>query len=118
MKIAFPFLFLLAIIGTSCNSSSPNHPKNDGDAEFKNLSENLITEDLAFSPELGSYLGFHEYDGKISDISMESLKKELARAKKYDEILKQFDTNRLSERAFIDFRILHNSIKNEIFNFE
>ncbi len=118
MKTAFPFLFLLAIIGTSCNSGSNNHHKTDSDAEFKNISEKFINENLAFSPELGSYLGFHEYDGKISDVSKESLKNELARAKKYDEILNKFDTGSLSERMYMDFRILHNSIKNEIFNFE
>jgi mRNA-degrading endonuclease RelE of RelBE toxin-antitoxin system len=63
-------------------------------------------------------LGFHEYDGKTSDLRKESIENELGRLKAYDQILTQLDTALLSPGMYYDFRILQCGIKNEIFNIE
>jgi hypothetical protein len=112
------FLILLTGIVLSCNHGSQKNSTLSGDAKFNQISEEYVAGMLAYSPESGVYLGFHEYDGKTSNISKESLSNELIRAKKYDKLLDEFDTSSLSKKMFNDFRILHYGIKNEIFNFE
>ena len=89
-----------------------------GDAAFEKLSENYLTGFLAWRPANGVALGYHEYDGKVTDLGKESIGKELGRLKDFDQQLAATDTTLLSAKDFYDFRILRSAIKNEIFNFE
>lgn len=110
------FLVMTACIG--CREGGKPSSSSAGDAKFQQLSENFLKGYLAWRPELSVSLGFHEYDGIPSDFSKESLGHELARLKSYDQMLNGFDTTSLSPGMLFDLRILHNGIKNEIFNFE
>ena len=85
------------------------------DAEYEAVAEEYIKSYLAARPLLGTSLGFHEYDGKISDYSRLSLDAELSRLRRFDDRLKKFDLAKLSQRQSIDLRILQAAIKNEIF---
>jgi uncharacterized protein (DUF885 family) len=116
-KLIFLFLVLSGIF-ISCKQSNQGTSKTDGDAKFQQLSEEFLSGYLAWRPGLSVYYGFHEYDGKVSDFSKQSLEKELARLKKYYQTLSEFDTTLLSSRMFYDFRLLNLGIKNEIFSFE
>jgi len=89
-----------------------------GDAAFEKLSENYLTGFLAWRPANGVALGYHQYDGKVTDMGKESIGKELGRLKDFDQQLAATDTTLLSAKDFYDFRILRSAIKNEIFNFE
>ena len=70
---------------------------------------------LRYIRAIGSNAAF---DGKVTDLSKESLGKELGRLKDFDQKLNATDTASLSPQAFYDFRILQSAIKDEIFNFE
>ena len=85
------------------------------DAEYEAVAEEYIKSYLAARPLLGTSLGFHEYDGKISDYSRLSLDAELSRLRRFDDRLKKFDLAKLSQRQSIDLRILQAAIKKEIF---
>ncbi|WP_295796369.1 DUF885 domain-containing protein [Mucilaginibacter sp.] len=89
-----------------------------GDAAFEKLSENYLTGFLAWRPANGVALGYHQYDGKVTDMGKESIGKELGRLKDFDQQLAATDTASLSTKDFFDLRILRSAIKNEIFNFE
>ncbi|MCO5945983.1 DUF885 domain-containing protein [Mucilaginibacter flavidus] len=89
-----------------------------GDAAFEKLSENYLTGFLAWRPANGVALGYHQYDGKVTDMGKESIGKELGRLKDFDQQLAATDTASLSTKDFFDFRILRSAIKDEIFNFE
>ncbi|SHM53255.1 DUF885 domain-containing protein [Mucilaginibacter sp. OK098] len=89
-----------------------------GDAAFQKLADDYLTGYLAWRPATGVALGFHQYDGKVTDLRKESLGKELGRLKDFDQHLAATDTASLSTQAFYDFRILRSAIKNEIFTFE
>lgn len=89
-----------------------------GDAAFEKLSENYLTGYLAWRPANGVALGYHQYDGKVTDMGKESIGKELGRLKDFDQQLAATDTASLGAKDFYDFRILRSAIKNEIFNFE
>ena len=70
------------------------------------MADEYIAGYLAWRPQTGTGLGFHQYDGKVTDYSQPSLDAELARLKSFDRRLGQFNTNRLSPQAFYDYRIL------------
>jgi uncharacterized protein (DUF885 family) len=116
-KITF-LLVVLTTVFVSCRDNGKTTSNAKGDTEFQQLSEEFITGYLAWRPEFSVFWGFHEFDGKTSDLSKASLESELSRLKKYDQILNEFDTSSLSPRMYYDFRILQCGIKNEIFYFD
>src|SRR5438094_857933 len=113
-------LFIVAVLIAGCarlpqpNSSS----RGDGDAAFDRLASEYMTGYLQWRPQTGTALGFHKYDGKVTDLSRSSLDAELARLKSFDQRLSASDAKLLSTRAAYDYRILQNTIRREIFGFE
>ena len=118
MKKLIILFIVLTTAFVSCRESGKTSSSTKGDAKFQQLSEDFLAGYLAWRPELSVNLGFHEYDGKTSDLSKKSLVNELTRLKSYDQMLNELDTTSLSQRMNYDFRILQCGIKNEIFNFE
>jgi uncharacterized protein (DUF885 family) len=85
------------------------------DSEYEAVAEEYIKGYFAARPLLGTSIGLHEYDGRISDYSRLALDAELARLKRFDDRLAKFDLDKLSQRQSIDLRILRAAIKKEIF---
>jgi uncharacterized protein (DUF885 family) len=73
---------------------------------------------LTAHPLQGTALGFHEYDGKISDYSRLALDAELSRLRRFDDRLAKFDSAKLSPRQSIDLRILQAAVKRELFEMQ
>ncbi len=117
MKCHLAMLFLIAA-GCSNLSHPQGSSRSDADEKFDRLADSFITGYLAWRPQTGTSLGFHEYDGKLTDFNRGSLEAELNRLKRSDEALGSLDSHSLSPRAFYDFRILQAAIKNERFKFE
>lgn len=109
LLLAFIFAFV------SCNH---NTKSGAGDAAFDKLAEEYLKGYLTWRPQSGTYLGLHEYDGKITDYSKTSIDAELSRLKDYDQKLAAIDSASLSTKKYYDWRMLHSSIKNEIFTTE
>ena len=112
----FMVLLMLVAVLFSCN-----HKKSAGgagDAAFQKLSDDYIKGYLDWRPANGVALGYHQYDGKVTDLSKASLDKELIRLKDFDQKLAATDTASLSAKMFYDYRILRSAIKLEIFGFE
>ena len=85
------------------------------DAEYEAVAEEYIKGYLTAHPLNATSLGFHEYDGKISDYSRLALDAELSRVRRFDDRLKKFDLEKLSARQSIDLRILQAAIKQQLF---
>jgi uncharacterized protein (DUF885 family) len=85
------------------------------DAEYEGVAEEYIKGYFAVRPLQGTAIGFHEYDGRMSDFSRLSLDAELSRLKRFDDRLKIFDLDKLSQRQSIDLRILQAAVRKEIF---
>lgn len=100
----------------ACHPSSGTD--NSGDASFQKLADDYLKGYLAWRPQTGTYLGLHEYDGKITDYSKASIDAELARLKDYRQKLAGIDTARLSTKMYHDYRILKDAIDGDIFNIE
>jgi uncharacterized protein (DUF885 family) len=107
------FLFLL----TLCFSGSV-FAAQPQDAEYEAVAEEYVKTYLAAHPLQGTALGFHEYDGKISDYSRLALDAELSRLRRFDDRLAKFDPAKLSPRQSIDLRILKAAVKRELFEMQ
>jgi uncharacterized protein (DUF885 family) len=85
------------------------------DEEYDKLAEEYMKGYFAARPLMGTELGLHEYDGKITDYSRLALDAELSRLHRFDDRLSRFDLNKLSARHSIDLRILQTAIRKELF---
>jgi len=88
------------------------------DAEYEAVAEEYVKTYLAAHPLQGTALGFHEYDGKISDYSRLALDAELSRLRRFDDRLAKFDPAKLSLRQSIDLRILQAAVKRDLFEMQ
>jgi uncharacterized protein (DUF885 family) len=113
----FPVFLVLV---TACNNNTDKAAGTTGNADeaFQKLSDEFLTGYLGWRPQLAVGLGFHEYDGKITDFSKASLAGELKRLMEFEEKLNEVDTADLSPKMFYDFRILRLAILYEIYNFK
>ena len=85
------------------------------DAELDNVADEFIRGYLAARPLHATALGFHEYDGRISEYTRLAIDAELARLRRFDDRLNKFDLAKLGPRAAIDLRLLQAAIKKELF---
>jgi len=88
------------------------------DANYEAIAEEFLRGYFAARPLLGTSLGLHEYDGKITDYSRLALDAELSRLQRFEDRLEKFDLDKLSQRQSIDLRILQAGIRREIFQRE
>src|SRR3954462_5859208 len=102
-------ILLLVSLAPAVLAAPPQH------AEYEAVAEEYVKTYLAAHPLQGTALGFHEYDGKISDYSRLALDAELSRLHRFDDRLSKFDLAKLTPRIAIDLRILQTSIRKEIF---
>ena len=105
----------LSVIAVSCLTFSIALAVQTPDAEYEGVAEEYIKGYLTARPLLAVSLGFHEYDGKTADYSRLALDAELTRLRRFDDRLKKFDLDKLSQRQSIDLRVLQAAIKHEIF---
>lgn len=117
VKTPFKVLALLALLAADLVQPSLGRSQNS-DAAFTKLAEDYLQGYLAWRPQAGTALGFHQYDGKITDFNQSSLDAELARLQSFDRRLAELDAKQLSTDAFYDYRILRGAIKREIFSFD
>jgi uncharacterized protein (DUF885 family) len=88
------------------------------DAEYEAIAEEFIKGYFIARPLLGTSMGLHEYDAKITDYSRLALDAELFRLKKFEDRLEKFELGKLSQRQSIDVRTLQAGIRKEIFQRE
>jgi uncharacterized protein (DUF885 family) len=103
---------------SSCKSGSPAGSSVSADSSFQLMADEYIKAYLDHFPMQAVSLGFHEYDGKLTDDSRQALDSVYAWLKVSAGKLASIDTNTLSKRTFIDYRILRNEIRSELYIFE
>jgi uncharacterized protein (DUF885 family) len=120
MYVVRKLLPLLIILLAGCARQYPPLPSFSvtGDSPFTRLADQYVAGYLSWRPQVGTSLGLHEYDGRLTDYRQPSLASELARLKSFEGRLAGMDTNQLSTQAHYDYRILRSAIQREIFGFE
>ncbi len=87
----------------------------DPDTEFGKVAEEYIKGWLAAHPLNATALGFHEYDGRISEFTRLALDAELSRLRRFEDRLKKFDLTKMKPAAAVDLRILLAAIRKDLF---
>jgi uncharacterized protein (DUF885 family) len=111
------FILLLAFTGCYTHVSNTTSGTGSTDAAFNQLADEYLTGYLAWRPLDATALGFHEYDGKLTDYSKPSVDAELARLQNFAHRLDAFKAAGLSAQGNFDFQNLRAGIQREIFNF-
>ena len=111
---------VLPLLATFCTGLWPQSTATaqNVDPTFTSLADEYIQGYLTWRPQMGTTLGLHEFDGKLTDFSQASLGAELKRLQSFDKRLAELDSRQLSPQAFYDYRILRGAIKREIFGFD
>ena len=110
---------LLLLFGCQNNTSEKTATTTaSGDSTFQKTANDFITEYLNYSPAFAVSLGFHDYDGKVSDYSKASLDAQLSSLKAAEQRFASMDSASLSERNYYDLRILLSNIRSQIFSME
>src|SRR5688572_19444575 len=107
---AMAILFCIALL-SACSKKTEAPMKEVKDSTFAKISDDFITGYLAWRPQVGTYLGVHEHDGKVTDLSKASIDLELERLKSFEQQLEAMKQDSLSPRMFYDYRILLSAIK-------
>jgi uncharacterized protein (DUF885 family) len=112
------FLGCAFIAAATCLSLTDTVALQTPDSDYEAIAEEFIKGYFTARPLLGTAIGLHEYDGKITDYSRLALDAELSRLKRFEDRLQKFELDKLSQRQSIDLRILQAAIRNEIFQRE
>ena len=113
-----PLICAVVLLSNCSPSSEKEISSNNPDSAFVKLSEEFLDGYFGWRPQLGTYLGLHQYDGKVKDFSKTSIDAELARLKEYERKLVSFRKDSLSSRMNYDYRILLSALRQEIFAIE
>jgi uncharacterized protein (DUF885 family) len=100
------FLGCALIAAAACWPLASAFAAQTPDSEYEAIAEEFIKGYFAARPLLGTAMGLHEYDGKISDYSRLALDAELSRLKRFEDRLQKFELGKLSQRQSIDLQIL------------
>src|SRR5579862_3366997 len=92
------FLSLIMLTGCAKLRHSPDSASRDADTGFNHLVDEYLAGYLTWRPQTATTLGFHEYDGKVTDLSQPSLDNELGRLKTFEQRLLALDLNTISKR--------------------
>ena len=117
MRIAL-FLLIGCLLAGCAGQPGDTLSSRDADAVFASLSDDFMGGYLDWRPQMGTGLGLHQYDGKVTDYSQASIDAELTRLKSFDRQLAQLDVFHLSPQPSRDYRILRGVVQHEIFGFE
>lgn len=110
MKHVTVFLFSILIL------LSAGFIQKDPDSDFEKLAVDFINQYLEQSPEQGTGLGLHQYDGKMSDYSAKAFADYVIFLTNYKNQMKSIDPSSLSSKNYVDYRILENTIDKQLFS--
>jgi uncharacterized protein (DUF885 family) len=110
-------LFWLGVALAGFAPMSGSAGTTNADQAFERLVDDYLAGYLAWRPQTGTSLGYHQYDGKVTDLSRSSLDAEVARLKAFDRRLASMNPIELGVQSRYDYIILQNAIRREIFSF-
>src|SRR5947208_2426376 len=112
------FLACVVVAAATCLPLTNAVALQTPDSEYEAVAEEFIKGYFAARPLLGTAMGLHEYDGKISDYSRLALDAELSRLRRFEDRLAKFDPAKLGARQSIDLRILQAAVKKDLFEMQ
>jgi len=89
-----------------------------GDRELATVSEAFYAGYLEHEPNSAAGLGYHQYDGRVPDVSEAALQARIAFYRRYRDAFETIDDASLSPRARVELAVLEASVRGELFALE
>ncbi len=117
MKTTF-IRFAMALWLAASYHAAAGQELKSADQAYQHLAEEIVASHLAWNPAAAVELGFHEFDGKVIDLSRASIDRRHAQLRDFRARLSAIDGRQLSHRADLQRRLLLSAIDNELLNFD
>ncbi len=88
------------------------------DAGLTGLVEEFMQSSLDFNPMVAVYLGLHQYDGRLPDLSMQAFESRIVELKDLLKRVNSLEIQPADKEAVFDHRLLARSIKHDLFSLE
>jgi uncharacterized protein (DUF885 family) len=88
----------------------------DADRAFESLSAQWLADSMRLSPVSATLAGDHRYDAELDDLSASGRAQSLAFAQDLLSRLARIDTSRLSRANHVDYLILRNQLRADVWN--
>ena len=89
----------------------------DGSSPLESLSQKLIRDHWDFYPTAGSRIGRHEYDGRLPDLSPDSLRRRVSSLREGLEQLRALEIGPLGSEERLSHQMLELFLQRELFTF-
>jgi uncharacterized protein (DUF885 family) len=107
-----PVIFTIVAHGASGQEAKPV------EQAYHKLADEIVASHFEFNPAAAVELGFHDFDGKVINLSRASLDRRHAQLKDFRSRLTALDARQLGARLDLQRRLLLSAIENELLNFE
>ena len=108
------FCLVMALLGADAPAASST----PGDRAFQAIADDFLAGYFAFRPHTALELGLHEFDGKLSDYSQESLNRERSRLAQFEKRLTELPADSLSRAVQADRQVLLAGLRKAVFEFD
>lgn len=108
---------ILLIIALVCLATFSLHAQSEND-KYDKLSADFLKGYFEGSPLTATYIGIHDYDNKLDDMSSSAIAAETDRLKKFKKEFSSLNQNTLSKDRSIDCRIILENIDESLFSME
>lgn len=89
-----------------------------GDRKFSKMVDEFFEYYFEVNPSRATGIGVHQYDGLLDDLSQDAITARIRNLHLYLRKMQEIDTINLSAANKIDYKILENNIRRELFEFE
>ena len=117
MKTTF-IRFAMALWLAASYHAAAGQELKSADQAYQHLADEIVASHLAWNPAAAVELGFHEFDGKVIDLSRTSIDRRHAQLKDFRARLSAIDGRQMSHRTDLQRRLLLSAIDNELLNFD
>ncbi len=84
--------------------------------EFKNMRDSFLKSYYKTYPVNATWIGVHDYDGALTDYSGEAIQSRVVYLKNISESIQSLDVKRLNRDDRIDYEIMLDAIRSELFD--
>lgn len=111
------FIFLSAMVLLSMEQSGCTRVSVE-DRKFSKMVDEFFEYYLRVNPTWATGIGAHQYDGLLDDLGQDAIEARTQNLRSYLERMQEIDTTGLSLANKIDYQILGNNIRRELFELE
>jgi uncharacterized protein (DUF885 family) len=90
---------------------------NDAARTFTDLAEKALKDYYDFAPSSASYMGLHEYDGRVPDLSVEAITSWLRTLERHLDELDKLDTSNFDRDTRLDYDLLRQGLEAQRFRY-